>query len=48
MEYLKKQGRFRHLTDASMEEIQKRTDEEFRKLEAKVRLSQGVQDEPPD
>jgi pyruvate ferredoxin oxidoreductase beta subunit len=46
MEYLKKQGRFRHLTDATMEEIQRRVDEQFRLLETKVRISQGTDEGP--
>jgi pyruvate ferredoxin oxidoreductase beta subunit len=48
MEYLKKQGRFRHLTDATVEQIQARVDEEFRKLEAKVRISRGAQEGPEE
>jgi pyruvate ferredoxin oxidoreductase beta subunit len=47
MEYLKKQGRFRHLTDGTIEEIQRRVDEQFRLLEAKVRISQGTDQASP-
>ena len=35
-EYLKSQGRFRHLSDTDMEKIQKRVNEEYSKLKAKV------------
>jgi len=35
-EYLKTQGRFRHLPDEEIEKIQKRVTEEYRKLKAKV------------
>jgi pyruvate ferredoxin oxidoreductase beta subunit len=44
MEYLKKQGRFRHLTDTTIQEIQNRVDAQFRLLEAKVRISQGTEE----
>ncbi|MGQ9652638.1 MAG: hypothetical protein ACUVXD_01075, partial [Thermodesulfobacteriota bacterium] len=40
MEYLKRQGRFRHLSDQTIAEIQRRIDEDFRRLEAKARLTQ--------
>jgi pyruvate ferredoxin oxidoreductase beta subunit len=46
LEYLKRQGRFRHLTDQTIAEIQRRVDEGFRTLEAKVRISQQTS-EPP-
>jgi pyruvate ferredoxin oxidoreductase beta subunit len=35
-EYLKPQGRFRHLLEAEVKEIQKHVDEEYAKLKAKV------------
>jgi pyruvate ferredoxin oxidoreductase beta subunit len=44
-QYLKKQGRFRHLSDEMMAQIQARVEEEFHKLEAKVRLTQGASEE---
>lgn len=48
VEYLKRQGRFRHLTDTMVEEIQKNVEEQFRRLEAKVRISQEVPEEPQE
>jgi pyruvate ferredoxin oxidoreductase beta subunit len=42
IEYLKRQGRFRHLTDEIITEIQEKTDEDFRRLEAKVRITQEI------
>ncbi len=45
VEYLKKQGRFRHLGDEMIARIQARVDEEFQKLEAKCRLTQGGAEE---
>ena len=36
-EYLKEQGRFRHLTDDTMEGIQERVDEEYQKLMERVK-----------
>lgn len=42
MEYLKRQGRFRHLSDQTVAEIQQRIDEDFRRLEAKARLTQEM------
>jgi pyruvate ferredoxin oxidoreductase beta subunit len=38
-EYLKGQGRFRHLADGDIEEIQRRTDAELEKLRLKVRMT---------
>jgi pyruvate ferredoxin oxidoreductase beta subunit len=46
-EYLKRQGRFRHLTDSMTEEIQRNVDEQFRRLEAKVRISQEASSQEP-
>ena len=44
IEYLQKQGRFRHLTDETIDEIQMKVDNNFRKLEAKMRSSQELQE----
>jgi ferredoxin len=38
-EYLKGQGRFRHLTEKEIEEIQRRTDEELEKLRRRVMMT---------
>jgi len=38
-DYLKPQGRFRHLTDDVLDEIEKRIQREYRQLEAKVRMT---------
>jgi pyruvate ferredoxin oxidoreductase beta subunit len=38
-DYLKPQGRFRHLTDDVTDEIEKRIQREYRQLEAKVRMT---------
>jgi len=38
-EYLKGQGRFRHLTEKEISEIQRRTDEELEKLYLKVKMT---------
>ncbi len=39
VDYLKPQGRFRHLTDATIEEIERRVAEEYRKLERREGLA---------
>jgi pyruvate ferredoxin oxidoreductase beta subunit len=38
-DYLKPQGRFRHLTPDLVEEVEARIHQEYRRLEAKVRMS---------
>jgi pyruvate ferredoxin oxidoreductase beta subunit len=45
VEYFKKQGRFRHLTDETIAEIQEKVDEDFRRLEARVRITQELPQE---
>jgi pyruvate ferredoxin oxidoreductase beta subunit len=42
MKYFQRQGRFRHLSEEMVQEIQKRVDAEFRKLEAKVKMSEAL------
>jgi pyruvate ferredoxin oxidoreductase beta subunit len=41
-EYFQKQGRFRHLTEETVVEIQRRVDAEYRRLEAKMKMSEAL------
>lgn len=43
-DYLKPQGRFRHLTDDIIDELEQRIRREYRRLQAKVRLSEEERD----
>jgi pyruvate ferredoxin oxidoreductase beta subunit len=38
-DYLKPQGRFRHLTDDVIADVERRLHKEYRRLEAKVRMT---------
>jgi len=40
-DYLKMQGRFRHLDEAMIEKIQKRVTEEYERLKKKVKITEG-------
>ena len=43
-DYLKVQGRFRHLTDDVIERVEKRIHQQYRNLQAKVRMTQEDSD----
>jgi pyruvate ferredoxin oxidoreductase beta subunit len=45
VDYLKKQGRFRHLTDETIADIQTKIDRDFRRLEYRVRSSKEMAEE---
>jgi pyruvate ferredoxin oxidoreductase beta subunit len=45
-EYLKRQGRFRHLTEELISRIQQRVDEEFERLQLKVKMTRPSEETP--